>query len=204
MSLVQVYLNKNFIVIGGEQRLTREDGYFNEGLIKVRRITADAVIGMTGTVVGNALLFAEIVNLKLESGDLDTKKNFADVEKIVDSNFYELRKLVIENNEQYNIHSVLCGWDGKKLKCKYYCFDINNPDGKIIEVFAESENDIKVVNCGKEEHFDKALELGQAKRCQTPEDFQKLFCDVIREGHQFDSTINDKVTLETMKKSDFV
>lgn len=68
MSLVQAFIYKDFIVVGGEKKATLQGGIVVDNFNKVVKLNEVIIIGMTGTVEGNARLFSQFLN-----GDLSKK-----------------------------------------------------------------------------------------------------------------------------------
>lgn len=62
MSLVQAYINENFILACGEQKAKLTDGTIIENFIKVHKINHYTIIGLTGTIEGNYALFSDYIN----------------------------------------------------------------------------------------------------------------------------------------------
>lgn len=57
MSLVQAYINENFILVCGEQKAQLTNGTIIENFIKVHKINNSTIIGLTGTIEGNYIVF---------------------------------------------------------------------------------------------------------------------------------------------------
>ncbi len=62
MSLVQAYINENFILVCGEQKAQLTDGTIIENFIKIHKINPSTIIGLTGTIEGNYALFSDYIN----------------------------------------------------------------------------------------------------------------------------------------------
>ena len=61
MSLIQAYITRNFILVGGDTRGTNGDIVVSNDVKKVFKINKNIIIGMSGKVNGNCILFKDII-----------------------------------------------------------------------------------------------------------------------------------------------
>ena len=203
MSIVQAYITKNFVVVGGDKRaMTTNKEIASENFKKIVRINKNIIIGMTGSITGNYVLFSEFINedLSLKNNNYDeiTYKNM--IEKITKS-YYDNNNYL----QKESIHSLICGWNGEKfLATTYFTKDKDVKLNKPIEVYPQDEDSVKVINCGENQHYLDVLELKNKMPCTNILQFKNLFKDVLHIGITYDNTINECADFETIKLKDVI
>lgn len=109
MSLVQAYITKNFILAGGDTRAILGDGSLHENFRKIFKLNPTTIIGIAGTIEGNAILFRDyLYNNKV--ANICEKLSYSDIERDL------LSRLYFESNiKKYGVDSFICGWDGNHM-----------------------------------------------------------------------------------------
>lgn len=195
MSLVQAFIYKDFIIVGGEKRAVLQDGEIIDNFNKVLKLNECVIIGMTGTIEGNACLFSNFINrdfsMKKKNFDLD----YNEMIEVTNRSYYGNQEFLNE----HSVHSVVCGWDGEKLTGVSYFTNDNNTDyNKPIDLTPEYDGHMRVVNCGMNEHYLEACRLFEKNKPNNILQFKNLFRDVIDNGIKFDPSINNNVSFETI------
>ncbi len=116
MSLVQAYINENFILVCGEQKATFLNGTVVENFRKVYKLNDTTIIGMSGTIEGNYTLFSNYINQDFILKGTYCSDNYKNIENRVIDNFYKNYKYF----EEHNVISIICGWDGYKMTGKTF------------------------------------------------------------------------------------
>lgn len=197
MSLVQAYINENFILVCGEQKAKLTDGTIIENFIKVHKINQSTIIGLTGTIEGNYALFSDYINEDF------TLKNTLPRHKYTDIGQKNILKYNI-NYEYFKSHpviSLICGWDGQKMTGKTFFSNLGR--NAINDLTPEYPGHIRLVNCGLDIHNENAEKMSRFNPPKNILQLKNLFKDVIDEGIKFDNTINKNITFQKIKRSDF-
>ena len=199
MSLVQAFIYKDFIVVGGEKKATLQGGIVVDNFNKVVKLNEVIIIGMTGTVEGNARLFSQFLN-----GDLSKKMDhpnlsYNEMIAITNKSYYDNQKFL----NDHTIHSVVCGWNGKKLKGVAYFIETGKDKFTgPIDVTPQYDNEISIVNCGRNEHYWDAYKLLEKNNPRNILQIKNLFRDVIDIGMKYDKSINNNISFEKIRKID--
>lgn len=197
MSLVQAFIYKDFIIVGGEQRAIFNT-HISENYVKVFKLNSTTIVGFTGSISGNALLFGDYINEDFSLSEL-CNSSYNEIENHLSEKFHQNISFL----EEVGIHSIVCGWDGIKMTGK--AFFTNDPiTNGIFDITPESLDQLRIVNCGEPQHYNNVISLGQKLNNINILQLKNLFKDVISIGVNFDSTINDNVTFEQIRKVDVI
>lgn len=197
MSLVQAFIYKDFILVCVEQKAILENEIILENFVKVRKINATTIIGMTGTIQGNAKLFSEYINELFELKNPNCVQTYNEINEHVLMNLKENYEYLLENP----IHSFICGWNGNKMTGQ--TFFINDPNiPPINDISPLFDGHVNYVSCGLEQHKINIEAIWHKSNPQNILQFKNLFKDVISIGIKFDDSINDKITFEKIRKVD--
>ncbi|MBE5942402.1 MAG: hypothetical protein E7264_07695 [Lachnospiraceae bacterium] len=201
MSLVQAYIYRDFIVVAGEQRAKLNNGEILENFVKVRKISDTAIIGMTGTIEGNAKLFSEFINSDFSlRGDFSCV-SYNDICKSLCKSYYDNYDYL----QVHNVHSVLCGWDGVKMTGKAFFTKDDNPNKNgIHDLTPQDAETVRVVSCGLNVHYNNAIEFGKSVSIINITQMKNIFKNVLQIGIKLDDSINNKATFERIRKVDVI
>lgn len=197
MSLVQAYINENFILVCGEQKAQLTDGTIIENFIKVHKINNSTIIGLTGTIEGNYILFSDYINEDFTLKKPLSEYNYFDIEQ----------KTILKYNinyeyfEDHPVISLICGWDGRKMTGKTFFSNLGR--NAINDLTPEYPGHIRLVNCGLDIHNENAEKMSKLNPPKNILQLKNLFRDVVDEGIKFDNTINKNITFQKIKRSDF-
>lgn len=200
MSLVQAFIYKDYILVCGEQRAILDNGTILENFVKVRKLNPTTIIGMAGTIEGNAKLFKDYINSDLTLKDNIHNHTYNDVERCVIENFYK--------NFDYfqikSVHSIICGWDGEKMTGKaIFTKDENDPGmNPINDLTPEYPDQIRYTSCGLNQHRINLEVLAKEMQTVNVLALKKLFIDVIKMGIEFDNSINSNISYEQIRRND--
>lgn len=205
MSLIQAYITRNFILVGGDTRGTNGDIVVSNDVKKVFKINKNIIIGMSGKVNGNCILFKDIIEFtdnkfKLKDVNFDqlTYKEFTSK---INESYYNNNDYLQENS----IHSIVCGYNGERLMATTYITkDANENFNKPVEIFPLNETDVRVINCGEEQHYLDAFELKDKINALNILQFKNLFNDVLQKGIKYDNTINNNADFEVIRLKDVI
>lgn len=205
MSLIQAYITKNFILVGGDTRGTNGDIIVSNGVKKVFKINKNIIIGMAGKVNGNCVLFEDFIKFtdnKFEFKDVNFDQlTYKEFTSKINESYYNNNDYLQENS----IHSIVCGYDGEKLMATTYITkDVNKSLNKPIEIIPLSETDVRVINCGEEQHYLDAFELKDKINALNILQFKNLFKDVLQKGIKYDNTINNNADFEAIRLKDVI
>lgn len=201
MSLVQAYIYKNFILVGGDQLAILSNGQVIDNFVKVRKINNNVIIGMSGTIEGNATLFSYFVNNDLTIKEKNLALTYEDIIRITHKSYFENNDFL----QKHSVHSVVCGWDGYKFTgYSYFTKDNDKSMNRPIDLTPDSDSQVKIINCGMHEHYMEAIRLLEENNPSNINirQFKNLFRDVIDKGVKFDKTINHNITFEAIRKVD--
>lgn len=201
MSLVQAYISDECIVVGGEGRAKFDDGTIDENFQKVFKFNDTIIVGIAGTISGNAFLFKDYINSDFSLTSLAKESTYEEVISHL--------KNIFENEAEFlnkhSIKSIVCGWDGEKMTGKTFFTKCENPelDG-INDLTSYGGNKFRVVNCGLDVHYQNALKHGKYTISTKPIQAKNIFKSVIIDGLELDDTINDNIKFEKIKRSDVI
>ena len=199
MSLVQAFIYKDYILVCGEQRANLDSGIVLENFVKVRKLNPTTIIGMTGTIEGNAKLFKDYINPDFTIKGTGQLQTYNEIKHRTIENFY--------NNYDYfqikSVHSVICGWNGQKMTGKaIFTKDTNNPNmAPITDLTPDFLEQLRWVNCGLNQHEENLKTLFKEMQTVNVLALKKLFIDVIKMGVEFDETINSNISFEYIRRS---
>lgn len=198
MSLVQAYIYKDFILVGGEGRAVF-NSHVSETYKKVYKLNNTTIIGMAGSIGGNACLFGDYINEDFSLSDLCHKSSYNDVINHLTEVYSKNRSFLDEKG----IVSIVCGWDGNKMTGKSFFTKTGNPDiDGINDLTPKNDNEVRVINCGLDIHYKNALSFGEKIMNINILQMKNIFKNVIAEGVKIDNTINNNITFEKIKRSD--
>lgn len=197
VSLVIAFIYKDFILACGEQRAVLDNGTILDDFVKVQKINSTTIIGMTGTIQGNAKLFSEYVNDLLQLKNENCVQSYSEINKRILINFEQNYDYLQENP----VHSFICGWNGNKMTGQtFFTKDFNlQPINDISPLF---DGHVNYVCCGLEQHKKNLEAIGHETNPQNILQFKNLFKDVIARGIKFDNSINNKITFEKIRRVD--
>lgn len=200
MSLVQAYIYKDFIVVGGDGRVIF-DTHISESYKKVYKLNDTTIIGMAGSIGGNACLFGDYINEDFSLSNLCHNSSYNDIINHLTKVYTQNRVLLDEKG----IISIVCGWDGQKMTGKSFFTKTGNTvlDG-ISDLTPKNENEVRVINCGLDIHYENALNLGKQVKNINILQMKNIFRNVINSGIEIDKTINDNITFEKIRKVDVI
>lgn len=199
MSLVQAYIRNDFIVVCGENRAVINNKT-NENFRKVFKLNKYTIIGFTGSIAGNACLFGDYVNSNLSLTQLCMNSTYQEIVTHLIDTYHKNFDFI--NNK--GIHSIVCGWDGEKMTGKTFFTKDNNASlNGIKDVTPENQNFLRVVNCGLNKHYENAYKFYKESEPSNIVQVKNVFKNVIDVGVKFDDTINNTLTFEKIRKSDF-
>ena len=200
MSLVQAYISENFILMCGEQRAILSDGTVNENFKKVFKLKDTTIIGITGTIEANIVLFQSY--LHIDGNVLEVSKNNHTYNEVVLNilNSYLNNKYYIDKK---GVHSLVCGWDGEKMTGITIFTNDNDPSMRPINILTpEYPGHIRPVSCGLAIHRDNTMKIAQELNPKNILECKTLFKKVILEGVKIDYSINNNLTFEKIRKVD--
>lgn len=198
MSLVQAFIYKDFILVCGEQRAELENGKILEHFIKVRKLNATTIIGMTGTIEGNFKLFSDYIQNDFTLKETFYPESYLDIESKVLKNFHQNFTYL----QTHPIHSIICGWDGNKMTGKAFFTQDTSYLQPINDITPEYSEQVRFVNCGLNEHYMSTQRIQSQTNPSNILQFKRLFKEVIFEGMKFDNTINNNITFEKIRRVD--
>lgn len=199
MSLVQAFIHRDFILVCGEQRAVLDNGIVLENFVKVRKISATTIIGMTGTIQGNAKLFSEYITELFELKNSKCTQTFNEIDAHLLESFEQNYDFLQLNP----IHSFICGWDGTKMTGHTF-FTKDPAIQPINDLSPLFDGHVRYVSCGLDQHY---INMEKIQRKTNPKNIlqlKNLFKDVIDMGIKFDNSINDKITFEKIRRVDMI
>jgi len=200
MSLVQSIIYKEFLLVCGEQKASFTNGIISNNFNKIFKISKDVIIGLTGTIEDNLLLFQDFIerdfSLKLQSNYY-----LPDVYKRIDLRYKQMElEHNSSSNKKFNVFSLVCGWNGENFEGKTYFIDPEQTKHiGITHIKLDSQRDVKLISCGKDIHFANFMKF-KDKYPFNIRGMKNTFKDVLDEGVKFDATINTNANFELIKK----
>lgn len=206
MSLVQALIGKKFIVACSDGFATLANGETVDDYKKLFKINDDIIIGITGVAEHNYQLFDYCIqNETVNNSDYD----FRCVVSETESRLKFLAQLMSSGKIEMKINSCICGWNGDTMIAKAYStVDVGANGFEIVEV-VPGNDEMKIVTCGCDEattqrhqcNFNKYWDYYNKsyKDMSSIVKIKQTFTDTLKEGCQFDNTINDKAYFEIIK-----
>lgn len=193
MSLVQAILSSQFVLVCGEQQANLSDGTVRHDFRKVFKINKNVIIGLTGTIEDNYILFQDYIN-----PDFTLKETCSDSLEAVYS------KVILRYNQMkisgmaYNVFSLVCGWNGNSFEGKTFFMNHEYTDNLgITDIKLKSDNDVKFISCGENEHYDNFFKIKDRYPFNV-RGMMNTFNDVLAEGVKFDKTIDKNAVFEVI------
>ena len=213
MSVVQAIIMKNFLLVGADKRAIYPNGDFVENHNKLIKLNNEIIFGCTGGTFDNFKLFEGYCNYSKENGFVKVNNDFNisynEFVKIISNRLVTIHQEHIDKNidKKYEIGSIVCGYNGKEFECTIFSVGSKYgfPDG-IIKTNKPIDFPYKGVTAGKIIHKEKLEELYEKTYKKygelTLRQCKNIMLDVFEEGSKLDSTINNDVCFETIKKKD--
>lgn len=148
MSLVQGFIYKDFILVGGDGKAEFSNGIIDK-YRKVFKLNEHTIIGFSGTISGNVCVFKKYINEDCSINHVNCSMSYKEIENDIVETFYANQDYLAQNERM----SFICGWDGEKMTGKSLFSMGNNRLKGVHELTPEKDNIINVINCGLEEHF---------------------------------------------------
>lgn len=196
MSLVQAYITQNFILAGGDTRATLNDGVIIDNFKKIYKLNDTTIVGAAGSIAGNDILFRDYI-INSEATEICKRMTYSEIEADL------LARLCFDKRiTEYGINSFVCGWDGSQMVGRL--FSASKESGVSSKMAIPEDNGFKIISCGLNEHLSKGEQLFISRNCNNILQTKNIFKDVIQEGMKFDSSINNNLIFEKIRRSDFI
>lgn len=211
MSLVQIIISKNFVLASADKRGNHPNGSKTDNCNKLIKVNNEIIFACTGGILDNFKLFDGYCYYSDSFGLINSDKTFDIsyndfVEEI--SRRFELmlqEHTDITNKTQYDIGSVVCGYNGKEFEVTI--FSIGGMDASqngIHKVTKLLNFPYKGVSIGLPEHLNKLHELVEHDYFKYGElnirKYKNIILNVFEQGAKFDDTINNIVCFEKIYK----
>lgn len=203
MSLVQAFIYKDYIVVGGDSRATFINNTISETYRKVFKLNKFVIVGLTGSIGANACLFGDYINKDFSLSQLCTNSSYNDIINHLTDVYYKNLDLINTIDNGVGLHSIICGWDGTKMTGKAFFSKDDNPDLVGINDVTPSSNDqLRIVNCGLSAHYQNAIKFVAEENPKNILQIKNIFKNVVDTGVKFDGSINKNIIFEKIKKND--
>lgn len=192
MSLVQAFICEKFVLVCGDTRATFSSGEISDNFPKVKKI-GSAIIGMSGNIQDNVYVFQDFINGDFSLKDLNKSFSYEFIRKVAILRFKELK----QKKSNIGVHSVICGINRDDIsEGTFISSNVNCPD--VQTVTPENIQDVRIINCGKDEHLNNLYSLLRKENLTSfkVKTFKQLFNKVLKEGIKIDDSINSLPTFE--------
>ena len=213
MSLVQAIITKDFILVGADKRgMIIEDKIINEECNKMIKLNKGIIFACTGGIKDNYKLFKDYCNYSDEVGlmplEREKEVSYSEFVKRISTRYQEmsLEHNNDENLRTYDIHSIICGYNGEEFEITAFSLGAKKGmvDG-IYKIHKTPDFIYRGVNLGEEMHMEMLHELvgityhkfGKVTMLQ----YKNIILEVFEKGSKLDETINTNVCFERIKKN---
>ena len=206
MSLVQVVILEEYIVVFSDTRGTHSDGRIVKDFKKVIRLNDKMAYGMTGGSLDCYKLIDGLCSFHqtqgVSSSKLTDNVNYENLLKFMTAQYCKLKQNSLLTNHNYDICSVLCGQNQDKLQITLFALGNEYiPDG--IYNFFKGEKPYYLISLGMREHgemFDKlAGEILLDKIFLGVGDCHLIAKQVFNAGVLIDNSIDNNLQTEILK-----
>ena len=197
MSLVQAIICDRFVLVCGDQQANLDDGSIRHNFRKVFKINKNVIIGVTGMVDDNFILFQDYINpnFTLKQGCLD------DLETVYKKVTLRYNQMV-NSGKAHKAYSLVCGWNGSSFEGKtFFINPTHTANLGITNINPESKNDVKFISCGDDIHYDNFLKFKERYPFSVL-GMKNTFKDVLDEGIKFDHKIDKNALFEVIRRSE--
>lgn len=216
MSLVQVIITENYVLVGADKRgIMDQTNEIYENCNKLIKLNKEIIFACTGGVLDNFKLFDGFCYYSDGCGLINSNKIF----NISYNNFVNIIKEKFEimcnehndknNHISYDIGSVICGYNGKEFETTTFSLGSKYgiPNG-IIKTCKSNNFPYKGVSVGKIEHLHMLEEFVQKIYFKygkvTLRQYKNILYEIFEEGAKIDETINNIVCFESIRKKDVI
>lgn len=211
MSLVQGIITDNFILMCSEKRGNNKKGLYHENINKMVKLNKNIILGCTGNIKDNQILFAGHLKCDIENGLIQNAYvsddfTYIDFKQQIVSNFNCLKNIHEDDKEtKYDIGSMIAGFNGEQFEiiAFYLSEDKIIPNG-IYPLLKDNASNYALASCGKQIHNDNFRKLAQIYHPNTILQYKNIFYEVLEKGIKVDDTINNIACFEVIKKKDVV
>jgi hypothetical protein len=217
MSLVQCIITNDFAIMAADTRATKPNGEIVSGYNKMVKINNSIILGCTGGVFDNYLLFEQLCEYNKEKGLLKTNTDFSnltykDLMVVISKRLKNLNELIIAGQKMLEIQCAICGYDEGVFKIASVC--ANNPIKEMNGIHEGTKNSFDPflgTSAGDPRHLQllnnklaqKYIEMEKSKDYTlTVRQIKNMLLDIYDTGEKFDNTINNDVKFEVIRKKD--
>lgn len=205
MSLVVAIGNKNFIVFGCEQRSVTTNTINGEKTIqenykKVFKINNDVILGFAGDADYCKIITKYLLDDSLSADD-KLKLSYEDADEIIKSQFNSVVNQVEADTTKYRkakAYVVVGGRSKGTLKISSYFYE-NTLNINKFQLMDENPKLI-TLSSGKYDHEKFFTNEFRKNPIATSENVKKFFTITIKNGVKYDTSINDKIIFEEIKR----
>lgn len=205
MSLILAGGNKDFLILGGEQRAMGKDGHvISENFRKVYRMNEDLMVAFAGKI-----RYCEEILSPLRVYETEGENPFVNVEISYDieHNVEEVAgKITGTEDENCFFGIILCGKtlhlrpkDSKRNPFFMHTYVYNGKLSVSRRLFKESGIRWSALYGNEYNHMKFCRELFQKKLTMNLKDTREIFDLTFKNGAKYDRTVNDQVIYEILE-----
>ena len=211
MSLVQVVLTDEFVLVGAEKHGENKD-VVKEDVNKLIKVNKNIIFGCTGGVIDNYRLFYGFCSYSDDFGliklDEDVDVAYNDFVDMITERFYIMKDVHNNPNDhrQFEIQSVVCGFNGYEFEMVVFDLTPTTPveNQKVVKIKKAMDFPYKGMTAGNPIHLNNLENLVNLRRPSTLLQYKNIMKDVFEMGIKFDNTINNNYCFEKIRKVDVI
>ncbi len=215
MSLVQAIISKDFILVGADKRGNYSDGSKLDNCNKIIKLNNGIIFACTGGILDNFKLFdgycdhSDLLGLINSENEFNISYNDFVIE--IANRFHKMYQKHIDstNDIQYDIGSIICGHNGKEFEVTVFSLGGKDESQNGIHKATKPVNfPYKGVSIGEPQHLNMLETLVEQTFFKygelTIRLYKNIMLDVFEQGAKTDSTINNIVCFEKIRRKDVI
>ena len=213
MSLVQLVITDDFILMGGEKRvIDKDNNILAENVNKVVKLNNDIIIGFTGKLRDCYDFIKDYCDFSLENGfyKKSFSLNYNELIANLCKKYQQMCKIHNDKNieKEFEISIIVAGYDGENLV--NHSFNLHpfymhfEKDGVFREYKSNTQPCLQIVNGGNgtNVHFSNLNTQIKQLNPKTILQYKNIMKTVFDYGAKVDITINNNYNFEKIRKVD--
>ena len=213
MSLVNVIIEDEFIIVCGDKRVIDKNGnILSEKANKVVKLNDNIIIGLTGSLKDCYEFIDDYCTFTTENGFCKKACNISFI-KIINALCKKYQEICIIHNDEkiekeYNFGIIVAGYDGQKFVNYSFYLHSNSENIKGDGVFRDYKKTDKpfYTTLGSENatvfHFNKLKKDIETQIPMNIAQYEDILKDVYNKGIIIDGSINNDCQIEVIRKVD--